>query len=233
MPLTVHVREVVAVTPRARLLRLDLGEQAFSFAAGQAVLAGPAGQPARKPYAIACAPSLARRLSLLELLVQIDPESPAPHLEDATAGAALEIEGPFGAFTLRPPRGPLLFVAGGTGIAPLRAMLWEALIGARPGGPPPRMALVYSARSRDDLAFAEELAALAEAGRLDLHLTTTRDHGAPAGHRQGRIDAALLRQALPSPIAECYVCGPEPFVREVAEGLIGLGLAPGHIHAHA
>lgn len=206
------------VTPRTVLLRLLLEGASFPFLAGQAVVAGVPGHPARKPYAIACAPTLAARLGILELLVQVDPLSPEPHLEEITAGSWLEIDGPFGESTLAPGVSALLLVAGGTGIAPLRAILWEALL--RPE--PPAITLVYSARTGEDLAFVEELAALAGAGRIALHLTTTRESG-PAGHH-GRIDAAWLAGVLPSPGVHGHVCGPDLFVRDVTAMLEALGV---------
>jgi uncharacterized protein len=223
--LTLPVRDVVRVTPRTVLLRLALGDEAFPFEAGQAVMAGLAGRPARKPYALACAPTLAARLRMLELLVQVDPAAPEPHLEDITAGAFLEIEGPFGSVTLPPAAAdaPLLLVAGGTGIAPLRSMLWEALLRT----PAAAVTLIYSARTRDDLAFGEELSALEEAGRLQLHLTTTREPGGEGPH--GRVDAEFLRRTLPSPDARCYVCGPDAFMREITDALISLSVPPGRI----
>lgn len=211
------------VTPRTVLLRLALDGASFPFLAGQAVVAGVPGRPARKPYAIACAPALAARLGILELLVQVDPLSPEPHLEEIAAGSWLEIDGPFGESTLAPGVTALLLVAGGTGIAPLRAILWEALM--RPA--PPAITVVYSARTAEDLAFVEELAALAGAGRIALHLTTTRESG-PAGHH-GRIDAAWLAGVLPSPDVHVHVCGPDGFVRDVTAMLEALGVPPARV----
>lgn len=215
------------MTSRTVLLRLDLGGKPFAFEAGQAVLAGVAGGGARKPYAIAIAPTLAARLQLVELLVQIDPLSPAPRLEDVSPGAAVEVEGPFGLFRLPPSTDgdAVLLVAGGTGIAPLRAMLWELLVSAHPT----RAALVYSARCHDDLAFAEELAALAEAGRLDLHVTITREPDVASPWHRGRVDTRLLQRALPSRDAHCYICGPASFVDDMAAAIAALGVPPDRI----
>jgi NAD(P)H-flavin reductase len=223
--LTLPIRDVVRVTPRTVLLRLSLGSHAFPFAAGQAVLAGLPGQPARKPYALALAPSLAADLGILELLVQVDASSPEPHLEDLTSGDLLEVEGPFGARTWPTETTALLLVAGGTGIAPLRSILWEALLATTP----PRITLVYSARSEEEFAFVEELSALAGAGRIDLHLTVTRPAAGGGTWRRGRVDQGLLAEALPSPDASCYVCGPEPFVHDVSQALETIGVPPSRI----
>jgi ferredoxin-NADP reductase len=123
-------REVVTATPRTRIITIDLDTQAFTFRAGQAVLAGRADGALKRPYSIACSPGQARRSNAIELLVQTDDHRvPDPHLERVTAGTALRIEGPFGSFGLSQPltEPRLLLIAGGTGIAPLRAILWDTL----------------------------------------------------------------------------------------------------------
>jgi hypothetical protein len=144
--LVLPARDVIRATPRTRIIQLELGDQPLAFQAGQAVVAGLPGSPVRKPYSIACSPGQAARDRVLELLVQVDDSgSPDPHLERVTPGTAVEIDGPFGAFVLdTPPVEPaVLFLAGGTGIAPLRSMLWRLLEQGWAG----RVALLYSARA--------------------------------------------------------------------------------------
>ncbi|MGE3276910.1 MAG: ferredoxin--NADP reductase [Vicinamibacterales bacterium] len=214
-------REVVRATPRTRIIRLDTGGEPFGFAAGQAVMAGLQGSPLRKPYSIASAPGDVAATGLLELLVQVDESgAPDPHLERALPGTMLDIDGPFGRFTLDPlPEGrPVLFVAGGTGIAPLRAMLRDLL--SRPAAR--RISLAYSARAVDEFAYRDELEALADAGRLDLRLTLTRpDAGWPG--LKGRVDQRLLESLLPGG-PRCYLCGPPAFVADAAAMLIAAGV---------
>lgn len=220
---TLRVREVVRATPRARLLRLDLDGSNFTFSAGQAVMAGLHGSPLRKPYSIASAPFEAARDGAIELLIQVeDAGGPDPHLELAEPGRAIDIEGPFGQFGLPPTATdrPLLFVAGGTGIAPLRSMILAALH-ADPSAHP---SVLYSARSPDELAYREELEALAAAGRLDLFVTVTRESLATWPGRRGRIDESLLKAALPSLDARCFICGPPALVRHVSQGLAKMGI---------
>jgi NAD(P)H-flavin reductase len=220
---TLAVRDVVHATPRTRILRLDLGATPFPYAAGQAVMVGLHGSPLRKPYSIASAPTETAGTGWLELLVQVDNSgSPDPHLELATPGTPLDVEGPFGHFGLPPTlEGGLLMVAGGTGIAPLRSMLLEAL--ARPGGTP-AVRVIYSARAVEELAYRDELEWLAGARRIDLWCTVTRDRSAGWPGRRGRIDRALLAQALPGVGATCCVCGPPAFVAGVTSGLRALGV---------
>ena len=99
-------------------------------------MVGLHGSPLRKPYSIASAPWEVAKTGVLQLLAQVDDSGALdPHLELAAPGTLIDLDGPFGAFGLpaAPSDKPLLFVAGGTGIAPLRSMLMERL--SRPSVP--------------------------------------------------------------------------------------------------
>lgn len=213
--------------PRARGISLELGDAAFPFSAGQAVMVGLNGSPLRKPYSIASAPWEVTKTGVMQLLIQIDDSALDPHLERATPGTRVDVEGPFGTFVL--PAGaasePLLFVAGGTGIAPLRSMLMERL----PGGGTAPISVIYSARSPEEFAFRSELDALEKAGRITAHFTVTRDDGGAWPGRRGRIDHTLVEKALPSPEARCLICGPPPLVTDTRELLVVLGVKPERI----
>jgi ferredoxin-NADP reductase len=220
--ITVPVRHVTNSTPRTRLIHLDLRSTTFSFAAGQAIMLGLASSPLRKPYSIASAPWELAKSGILQALVQVEDSSTLdPHLELALPGTMLDLEGPFGSFGL-PDRldGPLLFIAGGTGIAPLRSMLIEHL--ARPTRHP--VALIYSARSVDEFAFRTELAALESAGRITSYLTVTREEKPDWQGRRGRISDALLTEALPSADSTCFICGPPELVAGASTLLMKLGV---------
>ena len=116
-------------------------------------------------------------------------------------------------------------MAGGSGIAPLRAMLHHALM----GDPGWRLALVYSARTPDEFAFDGELAALASAGRLTYHRTATRQTGPQWIGGRGRISRAMLEAAVEDAETLCFVCGPEALVHEVPRMLHDLGIAPSRV----
>ena len=225
--ITVPVRQISHATPRTRLLSLDLRAVQFPFAAGQAVMLGLSGSPLQKPYSIASAPWEVAKSGIMQVLVQIEDSGGLdPHLELAAPGTALDLEGPFGSFGL-PERidTPLLFVAGGTGIAPLRAMLVEHL--SRPTEHP--AALIYSARSVDEFAFRLELSALEAAGRITSYFTVTREEEPGWPGRRGRISEALLREALPSVTATCLVCGPPSLVNDTRSLLTKLGASDDRI----
>ena len=216
------MRRVDPVTPRSRLVTLDLAGGAPAFDAGQAVIAGPAGQAGR-PYSIACSPERARAMGGLELLVGLgSPADGPPPLLALAPGAPVTLEGPVGTFRFAAAPGisHVLFVAGGTGIAPLRAMLDHA----RHAHPDLHIALMYSARRADEFAFLPELAALAETGGLELHQTVTRDDEEWGGQR-GRIGRSHFEAVLHDPArTQCFVCGPPQMVGESVTTLLALGV---------
>jgi NAD(P)H-flavin reductase len=221
--LTTSIKDVRREAARASLVRLDLAGVSFPFVAGQAVMAGFAGQPDRKPYSIACSPAQARTSGCLELLVKVDQHGRAGRqFGDLQAGRLVDVEGPMGTFSLadaRPPS-PLLFVAGGTGIAPLRSMMWAAL----EGDAAPDITMLYSARTPEEFAFLSELRRLHAEGRIRLRLTATR--GADAGWTGGRrrIDRALLADLAAPSSTLCLVCGPDSLVAAVPALLRELGI---------
>jgi ferredoxin-NADP reductase len=208
---------------------MDLGLQEFRFVAGQAVFAGLAEGTVRRPYSIACAPEQAERDRALELLVQIDDHAaPDPHLELAERGSLLRIQGPFGEFSLPPThtKHPLLLVAGGTGIAPLRSMLWHRLDTA-PHAPP--IKLLYSARSPEEFAYGDELKGLATEQRIQLVRTVTRNAGADWDGTRGRLNRDVLAMLLDDLDTQCVLCGPAALVADVTAILKSFGLAESQI----
>ncbi|HVC20018.1 MAG TPA: FAD-binding oxidoreductase [Vicinamibacterales bacterium] len=223
LQLTLPVRESFAATPRARVLRLDLEGRPFAFRAGQAVLIGAHGRHVRKPYSIAVAPGDVRRHGWLELLVQMEEDGGTPGHLGLEPGVRLDVEGPIGTFTLpdRPVERRFIFIAGGTGIAPLRAMLHDAL--AR--WPDADLGLLYSARAPDEFAYAAELRDLAAHGRLGLHQTVTRRATSAWTARRGRIDLDILTGLVHDPATLCFVCGPPALVAEMPPLLRQLGVA--------
>lgn len=224
--LTLPLVEIAALTPRTRLLTLALGPQRFSFTAGQAVMLTPPNDTDAKPYSIASSPERASTTRHLELLIAIDAAG-SPDLEWAERGALVQIEGPLGSFVLPDTIDEpcLLFVAGGTGIAPLRSMLDQVLW----RDDQRRVALLYSARRADEFAFIDEFRHYAAAGRLRLHETVTRDDSSWQGHR-GRVGRADFEAVLEAPAGTlCYVCGPPAMVNQSVATLQALGVPAGAI----
>jgi len=217
---TVPVLNVEAITPRSRLVTLDLRGQPLVFDPGQAVMVGRRGGRTRRPYSIACSPEQAGETLRLELLIGVDAGATSDF--GFATGTPLDVEGPIGTFTLPPDAsaGWILFVAGGTGIAPLRSML-DHLLRRHQGQ---RISLLYSARSGDEFAFMLELEGHVRAGVLELHQTVTRDDTKWAG-RRGRIGRDRFEAVLHEPADTlCFVCGPSSLVDESIATLKALGV---------
>jgi ferredoxin-NADP reductase len=221
---TVPLAGVSAATPRSRLVTVDLRNSGFSFLPGQAVLIGAHGQAERRPYSIACSPERAVETQRLELLMALEDNGElGAHLPSAAAGALVDVDGPLGTFifpeALTHQR--LLFVAGGTGIAPLRSMIDHVLRHASSRF----LSVLYSARRSDEFAFIGELREHAENGRLELHQTVTRDDSATWAGGRGRIGRAHFESVLHDPAATlCFVCGPRTMVTEAVTTLEQLGV---------
>jgi NAD(P)H-flavin reductase len=219
--LTLPIREVLPATPRARLVRLALDHEPFEYAAGQAVLVATHAHRKRRPYSIAAAPEDAKRDGWIELLVGVDAAGlPGPHLT-LEPGAAIDVEGPLGTFTFPPDPSEqrFVFIAGGTGIAPLRAMLRHAL-----AVPHRDVGLFYSVRTPEEFAFEEEFKALAEAGEIALRQTVTRANETDWRGARGRLDRAALSELVHDVKTLCFVCGPPALVEEMKVLLGELGI---------
>jgi ferredoxin-NADP reductase len=224
--LTLPIREVRDATPRARIVRIDLAGHRFEYAAGQAVLVGDAGQPMRRPYSIAAAPEDAHREGCIELLVGVDERGSAGTHLILQQNARVDVEGPRGSFIFpaHPAEHRFAFVAGGTGIAPLRAMLRHAL-----AIPHRNVGLFYSARTATEFAYGDEFAALAAEGRLELRQTITRGVDDTWSGARGRFGRADLQPLVHNLATLCFVCGPVAFVEEMSRLLREIGVAPGRI----
>ncbi len=222
MILTRAIREVLPSTSRSKVVRIDLGGTPFPYLPGQALLVGSHGQERRRPYSIADAPEYALRDDCLEILVGVDAEGHAgPHLT-LEAGHRVDLDGPVGRFTFpdRPEERRFLFIAGGTGVSPLRAMLRHAL-----NVPHDEIGLLYSARTPSEFAYEHELRALAEQRQIELELRVTREVATEAWDgTRGRLARADLAPLVHGRETLCFVCGPPALVEEIPKALEDLGV---------
>jgi len=217
------VREAVPATPRAHIVRLDLERQPFSYLAGQAAYLRPQGAAKRRPFSIASAPEETARHGLIEFLVQTGGEGATGLTPDLIQpGTPVEVEGPLGSFTFptHPDEHRFVFIAGGTGIAPLRSMLWHALLAEKTG----TVGLIYSVRSPDEFAYMDEFQRLEDDKRIDFRHTVTRTAGDGWTGRQGRIDSACLEGLITPGETLCFLCGPPALVGEIPPQLKLLGV---------
>lgn len=208
-------------TPTTRIVRVALDGQAFSYRAGQAASIAAGVNDPGTPYSIASAPSETAATGYLEFLIKVDGSNRfGARVAQLEPGLPLIVSPAVGRFGVPEDaaRHRLLFIAGGTGIAPLRSMIQECLYRGRRTG----MALVYSARTPEEFAYVEELRALEAAGSLDLTLTLTGD-ATEWRHARGRAGDQHLAD-LATPQTLCFICGPPSMVTDVPQALIRLGI---------
>jgi ferredoxin-NADP reductase len=218
-------------TRRARTLRLDVPGWR-GHRAGQHVdvrLTAADGYQAQRSYSIASAPGDEH----LELTVErLDDGEVSPYLVDQIRpGDQFELRGPIGSHFAWTPEdgGPLLMLAGGSGVVPFRAMLRAR---AAAGSDVPATLLV-SARSPEALLFRGELEVLGTPPRAEVVQTYTRGWPPEWRGRTGRVSAEMLAAvgAPPSARPRAFVCGPTGFVEAATKALVALGHAPGRIAA--
>ena len=223
-----RVDAVEDVTPSARVLRLSVPGWPGSEA-GQHVdirLTAEDGYQTERSYSIASAPD-GSRLALT--VVRIDDGEVSPYLTDELRpGDQIELRGPVGGYFVWEPAqgGPLLLVGGGSGVAPLMAMIrLRAAVGSDAD-----TRLLVSSRSWDDVIYRAELERLAGGGLTVVYTLTASRPPGWAGYAR-RVDAAMLAEVGPSPAEQprVYVCGPTPFAEAVAEALVTLGHEPARI----
>lgn len=194
------------------------------------------GYQAERSYSIASAPEDSHMALTVE---RIDDGEVSPYLTgELGVGDKLELRGPIGGyFVWEVSRGgPLLLVAGGSGIAPLMAMLRHRATVLASANAVARhrvpVRLLYSSRRWDEVIYRDELARLAEDDpAVEVTLTLTRESPPAWTGFHRRIDRVMLAEVAwpPAERPHVFVCGPTPLVETVATLLVELGHDPARV----
>jgi ferredoxin-NADP reductase len=223
---TATVRTVTDETATVRTIELDVPGWPGHHA-GQHLdvrLTAEDGYTAERSYSIATADGEPVAITVERL----DDGEVSPYLtEELRAGDQLEVRGPIGRWFVwdTTDGGPLLLVAGGSGIVPLRAILRHR---QRSASDVP-VHLLYSSRTLADVIYHGELDQFGNG--VQVSYTLTRDQPPGWAGYSGRVDAAMLTEvAWPAggdPLA--FVCGPTNFVEAVAGNLVALRYSPARV----
>jgi len=220
------VAELIDETPRVKTLVLEIPDWP-GHRSGQHVdvrLTAEDGYQAQRSYSIASAPENER----LEITVErLDDGEVSPYLaEELVVGDKLELRGPIGGYFVweAGQDGPLLLVAGGSGVVPLMAMLRHR---AATGADVPAR-LLYSSRTLEEVIYRDELDRLSATDpALEVHYALTREQPEGWSGYARRVDEEILRETVyPNGEGVAFVCGPTRFVETVANGLLAVGYAP-------
>ncbi len=235
-PLTWQTGVVTGITVetyRARTFTIALPRWR-PFRAGQHYdvrLTAPDGYQAQRSYSIASAPDYAgspESGGSIDLTIEEIPDGEvSPYFHQVVEpGDSIELRGPIGGpFTWSGDEGgPLLLLVGGSGIVPLMSMIRHKLASA----PLVEAALLYSARSPQDIIYRDDLTAAAEDSTLSALYTFTRQPPPGWDGYSRRVDRPMIEDLLAmlpaAPIS--YVCGPTPFVEAAADALVASGAPP-------
>jgi ferredoxin-NADP reductase len=229
MPLAWQIATVAAIRPETRdvatfTLRLPDWRPHRAGQHYDVRLTAPDGYQAQRSYSIASPPATAGQVDLT--VERIADGEVSPYFHDVLQiGDLVEVRGPIGGYFVWEPAygGPLLLVAGGSGVVPLMAILRQraATADRTPA------TLLASWRSIDDVIYRAELDALGarEDGLRIAHTLTRMQPEGWQGYRR-RIDGPMLAEVI-EPFGEtplAYICGPTLLVEAAANALVDLGV---------
>ncbi len=225
------VKAIKQETPNVKTFTLTLPNR-LQHRAGQHYdirLTAPDGYQTERSYSIASEPERAGEIDLT--VERIEDGEVSTYLHDVlVVGDRVEVRGPIGGYFVWQAAlgGPLLLVAGGSGVVPLMSMLRDRA--ASDSKVPTR--LLYSSRTADDLIYHAELEQLqANDSDLGVYYTLTRTQPPGWTGYSRRIDSQMLSEVASSfgVAPQTYICGPTLLVEAVANGMVQLGVAPGNI----
>ncbi len=187
------------------------------------------GYSVERSYSIASEPERGGEVDIT--VERIEGGEVSPFLHDVVVpGDRLEVRGPIGGYFVWEATlgGPLLLIAGGSGVVPLMAMARHR---ARAGSKV-RTRMLFSSRGPDEIIYREELDGLARGadGFEVLHTLTRQQPPGWTGYAR-RIDERMLAEVLEpmGAATRAYACGPTALVETVANALVRLGLPPDRI----
>lgn len=176
--------------------------------------------PATRPYSIASPPE---HRSALQLVLNLVPGGPGSgYLFALRPGDGTRFTGPVGSFTLRDSSRDVLFVVTGTGIAPIRSMLWSLAI----RNSVRRLTLLWGLRSERDLYYQEELAFLqSRLPNFSFRTTLSQPTGSWRG-TIGRVTPLVTAMVTDVSTLDVYLCGNGAMIRDVRHVIRQQGLCP-------
>jgi benzoate/toluate 1,2-dioxygenase reductase subunit len=221
-----HTAELVSlerVAPSVAVLILKLDRpEGFVFHSGQYLRLAAPGIGEARAYSIA---STAVDLPFVELMIRLVSDGKMARWvqETAKVGDRLKLQGPLGAFSIDDRASRHVFVAGGTGLAPVLSMIRSLRGRTQPA------LLCFGCTRREELFYEKELLALAaEMPELEVRIAVME--GAGAEFRIGTAVSLLQATDLNASTA-CYLCGPPGMVNAARKALQEHGVPASAIRA--
>lgn len=225
-----HIAGIEDLTHDIKALRVAL-DRPMPYAAGQYAALRPAQLDRARDYSFAAAPGEGGSREVL-FYVRLTPGGGFTEwlFHTARVGDALDVEGPHGDFWLRPDEAPLLFLAGGSGLAPIRALLEEA---ARSGVNRDAVFL-FGARSQRDLYDLERMGDIGARWHGSFRFVPVLSEE-PAGSdwtgARGLVTDLVTEAHVPDLARRhAYLCGPPRMIDAALVVLSRAGVPDRHVH---
>ncbi|WP_161810540.1 2Fe-2S iron-sulfur cluster binding domain-containing protein [Steroidobacter agaridevorans] len=221
-----HSAQIVELrrgAPSVALLTLKLERpEGFVFQSGQYIRLAAPGVGEARAYSIA---STTTELPLIELMIRLVPDGKMSRWlqETAKVGDRVRLQAPLGSFGLDDRARRHVFVAGGTGLAPVLSMIRSLRGQNQPA------LLCFGCTRRRELFYEQELAALV-ASMPDLEVRIAVMEGADGDLRSGTAISLLQKEDFDAQTV-CYLCGPPPMVDAARKALTSHGVAAQAIRA--
>ncbi len=221
-----EIIEILSPSVRVKLFKVEK-PKGFSFISGQFAtlsiegLVGKEGIIVKRSYSIASSPLD----SCLEFCIA-KAGFFSSKLHELKEGDYLNVQGPFGTFTLNNSLpANTVFIAGGTGISPLMSMLRTM---NRENSFPKNFRLFYGFNSISDFIFEEELELLAKQDKIELFASIDK----PAKRWKGEVGfvSDVLERHIGFPKSDVYVCGPPLMISTTLKLLLNKGFDEKRIH---
>ncbi len=227
----IPVREVVLDTPEVKTVRLSLEGTGFTFIAGQFIMVNVEldheglRRKERRAYSISSSPD---HKDYLDITVKKeDGGKVSTYLHNLNKGDIVEIDGPYGHFTLQDAQN-VVYIGAGTGIAPLMSMARYACAHALPLA----QVLLYTVRKSSDIIFKDEILAMPKKYKnIQTFITVTRpEEGDGWKGATGRIDEGIITSLVHDVHASTYyLCGSPALVKAMKDLLFQMKIDPGKI----
>lgn len=208
-----------------RLVVVPAGDEPLTFLPGQYVHLGVPGTAEQRSYSFANPPHVSDRFTFYVKVLERGVMSEYV-AERARPGDEMAIVGPYGRFYLRPPERPILMVAGGTGLAPMLAMLDQLV---ETGGASQPVRLLYGANRADELFALDQIEGYEAKGlKLTTELCVVDGTGwdGPTGH----VTDLLRTDLVDDGEVDVYLCGPPPMIDAGSSWLLANGVEERRIH---
>jgi len=236
--LSARIESVDTYSGNLKVFRLRLPEDSsFSFVPGQFVmvsipgLVDKNGRPVAKSYSIASSPSETGAIEMC--IAKFETGALSPLLFKAKTSDEVIITGPYGVFKLKSPVAPgTVFIAGGTGLAPLMSMI-RYLYNS---GHKEKLWLFYSVGEPSLFLFKDELMRYQKSNGLKLVVSTSNPNSDWQWEKGRASDTfpkylqQLNGDEVPKELRQFYVCGPPVMVKDTITMLEQLGFRKENIH---